>query len=240
MVQILPWGPTSSNRHHRSLEDICNRLSQHPNFCSLSSYWVSLGWDPGEKTIPWSPLAHCGGAFWQASPGVSRALDEQRPCWTSERGNGWLAGWRRLNANWWDAPGSIDRRVGGADAHSILCSALVNAHFPAQGTARLHKESMPCGQSAWRHPPRPRKMSLPLFPNATRVWLFHNCDRMDYSFPHRNICHCQHQKLPCFGSGSTCLIDQVPSEQLTHEKQLNLSDFKSKVRQATASSTAHT
>lgn len=153
MVQILPWGPTSSNRHHRSLEDICNRLSQHPNFYSLSSYWVSLGWDPGEKTIPWSPLAHCGGAFWQASPGVSRALDEQRPCWTSERGNGWLAGWRRLNANWWDAPGSIDRRVGGADAHSILCSALVNAHFPAQGTARLHKESMPCGQSAWRHPP---------------------------------------------------------------------------------------
>lgn len=68
---------------------------------------------------------------------------------------------------------------------------------------------------------------------------FLSCDQIDYSFLHKNVCHCQHQKTFLLSSGSTFLIDWVPSEYFTHTKHLNLSDFKSKVSRATKQYSTH-
>jgi len=122
---------------------------------------------------------------------------------------------------------TMHRRPGGYRKHSPCSWAESPSHCcPVASLPGAHPPGWHCLCSPEQHTDN-------FFPP-------HSCDRMDYSFLHKIVCHCQHQKLPPLCSGSTCLIDWVPSEQLTHTKQLNLSDFKSKVRQATSSGAALT
>lgn len=143
--------------------------------------------------------------------------------------------------------GSVSRRCSGVDADNLLCSCggplCTEDQEAPESTALALGLSCPHTAALWPACLEPTlRGDIASAPqNNTQITFFpHSCDRMDYSFLHKIVCHCQHQKLPPLCSGSTCLIDWVPSEQLTHTKQLNLSDFKSKVRQATSSGAALT
>lgn len=198
------------------------------------------------KMFPWLFLVHCVEVFWQVWPGISRAPNEHGPCcrlrWTSGRGNGN----HKLDTNWWDAL-ICEKGWGGIDADSSpmgLCVQIPT--FPLRGQGGSIK-GCPCSWVTHHHTDTMQlaylEATLPdnttLFCKATDTNRFLSCDQIDYSFLHKNVCHCQHQKTFLLSSGSTCLIDLVPSEYFTHTKHLKLSDFKSKVSRATKQYSTH-
>lgn len=136
MVQILPLGPVSSNQHHWSLEEIRSWLSQDHSFCSLSSYWVSLQWDPGwkkrTKTFPWPPLVykpHLEPAKpWMKTALLGTALDFRERQW-----------WAETKCKFMSCPGSVNRRWGGVDVESIPCSCWWGCPPSRTETGRLQK-----------------------------------------------------------------------------------------------------